>query len=105
MDKFFSPSKECKCNAIWRYRRIAEASGGGDEVGVGVIGATKERREGEVEMTIPFAEHNASHFETTIEARKSHFVGKRGTGPRPDQVSAHKKTQNPSLNMLLEIRP
>ena len=56
-------------------------SGGGVEVGVGVIGATKGRREREVEMTIPFAEHNASHFETTIEARKGHFVGKR---ERPD---------------------
>ena len=71
MDKFFSPSEECKCNAISRYRRIAEASGGDEVGGVGVIGATKERREREreVEMTIPFAEHNASHFETTIEAR------------------------------------
>ena len=42
--------------------------------GGGVIGATKERRERrerererEVEMTIPFAEHNASHFETKPE--------------------------------------
>ena len=37
-----------------------DCSGGGG----GVIGATKER---EVEMTIPFAVHNASHFETKQE--------------------------------------
>ena len=38
----------------------------------------RHKGEREVEMTIPFAEHNASHFETTIEAGKGHFVGKRG---------------------------
>ena len=46
-----------------RDLEISEDCGGGGG-GDGVIGATKER---EVEMTIPFAEHNASHFRETKE--------------------------------------
>ena len=52
-------------------------------------------------MTIPFAEHNASHFETTIEARKGHFVGKRERGRTKFQHN--EKILNLTSNLLLEI--
>ena len=78
------------------------SGGGGDEVGVGRRDwRHKGEGEREVEMTIPFAEHNASHFETTIEARKGHFVGKRERGRAKFQ--RNKKTPNLNLNLLLEI--
>ena len=58
--------------------RDCDGDGGG-----GVIGATKEREgEREVEMTIPFAVHNASHFETKQEPLcREETQERKGAGP------------------------